>query len=303
MIVRQRPGAMALMFIVRGTILPVVLPQLLVLFVFALLVQGLHDWQWLHIPEFSTAPFTLLGVALSIFLGFRNNAAYARWWEGRQQWGHMVDEVRSLARSSESLLAPHEPERRRLLALCAGYCHSLRGRLRNDNVQPDMQRWLGAGTAEVALTHGNPPDYCLREAGRLLGQLYRAGSLDTVGLQILDRHLSTLAGIQAASERLAGTPLPFAYTVLTHRTAYLYCYLLPFGLSAGLGWLAPVFTVLLGYTFFGLDALSEQLEEPFGREANDLPLDALCRVHEISIAESLGDEPPPPLQAEKYILR
>lgn len=302
MIVRQRPGALALMYVVRGTILPVVLPHLAVLLLFALLVQLFHDMAWLQVPEFSPAPFTLLGVALSIFLGFRNNAAYERWWEGRKQWGHMVDEIRSLARTSESLLAGHADQRRWLLALCAGYFHALRGRLRNEDVREDLARWLGDDVAAAALSHGNVSDYCLREAGRHIGELYRQGALDTIGLQMLDRHLTALAAIQAASERLATTPLPFAYTVLTHRTAYLYCYLLPFGLVSGLGWLAPLFTVLLGYTFFGLDALSEQLEEPFGREANDLPLDALCRVNEISIAESLGDEPPPPLEASKFIL-
>lgn len=79
MIVRQRPGALALMYVVRGTILPVVLPHLVVLLLFALLVQLFHDMAWLQVPEFSPAPFTLLGVALSIFLGFRNNAAYERW--------------------------------------------------------------------------------------------------------------------------------------------------------------------------------------------------------------------------------
>ncbi|MAS24421.1 MAG: hypothetical protein CMI08_07150 [Oceanospirillaceae bacterium] len=301
MIVRDRPGALTLMFVVRGTILTAVYPQLLILLLFALLIQAVHEWQWLVIPEFSSSPFALLGVAMSIFLGFRNNAAYERWWEGRMQWGRIIDQVRSIARSSETLLADH-PARRQLLALVAGHFHALRGRLRKEDVHADLQRWLGDDLAEQAISHGNAADYCLREAGRLLGSLYRDGALDTVGVQMLDRQLAELAKVQAACERLASTRMPFAYTVLTHRVAYLYCYLLPFGLVGPLGWLAPVFTVLLGYTFFGLDALSEQLEEPFGREANDLPLEALCRVNEISIAESFGDAVPDELQPDHFIL-
>ena len=105
MIVRDRPGALTLMFVVRGTILTAVYPQLLILLLFALLIQAVHEWQWLVIPEFSSSPFALLGVAMSIFLGFRNNAAYERWWEGRMQWGRIIDQVRSIARSSETLLA------------------------------------------------------------------------------------------------------------------------------------------------------------------------------------------------------
>ena len=102
--------------------------------------------------------------------------------------------------------------------------------------------------------------------------------------------------MQAASERLASTPLPFAYTLLTHRTAYLYCYLLPFGLVGSMGWMTPVFTVIVAYTFFGLDALAQELETPFGDQPNHLPLDAMCRVNDISIAESLGEPLPEPLQ-------
>ncbi|MAD43471.1 MAG: hypothetical protein CMI02_17045 [Oceanospirillaceae bacterium] len=301
MIVRNRPGALALMFVVRGTILTAIYPQLLMLLLFALLIQAVHQWQWLNIPPFSSAPFALLGVAMSIFLGFRNNAAYDRWWEGRLQWGHMVDEVRSLSRSSETLLGDH-PQRRQLLALVAAYFHALRGRLRSEDASPQLRHWLGEERTAQVLTHSNPADFCLRDAGRLVGGLYRDGAIDTIGVQILDRHLSELAKIQSASERLAGTRMPFAYTVLTHRVAYLYCYLLPFGLVTNMGWLTPVLTVLLGYTFFGLDALSEQLEEPFGREANDLPLEALCRVHEISIAESLGEKPPAEILPENFIL-
>ena len=302
MIVRHRPGPLALMFIVRGTILTAVYPQLIILLLFSLLIQLAYVQNWLALPTLSSSPFALLGVAMSIFLSFRNSAAYGRWWEGRMQWGHMVDEVRSLARSSESLLHDDKASRRALLMLIAGYFHGLRGQLRRTDVSSELNHWLGSARAAQALKHGNVPDYCLREAGRLLGRLYREEKLDSIGLQMLDKHLSILAGIQAACERLSNTPLPFPYIVLTHRVAYIYCYILPFGLVSSMGWLTPVITILLGYTFFGLDALSEQLEEPFGNDANDLALDALCRTNEISICESLGDEPPAPVQPVKYTL-
>jgi len=301
MIVRNRPSALALLFIIRGTILTVIYPQLVVLVLFSLIIQAVHEWHWIVIPEFSTSPFALLGVAMSIFLGFRNNAAYERWWEGRLQWGSMVSMVRCLARTAETLMDDH-PARRQLLSLVAGFSHSLRGRLRKEDTSADVRCWLGKEMGSLVLLHRNPPDYCLREAARMLGQLHREGVIDSIGLQMLDHQLSELTTIQAACERLASTRMPFAYTVLTHRVAYLYCYLLPFGLIASMGWLTPVFTFLLAYTFFGLDALSEQLEEPFGRDANDLPLEALCRVNEISIAEALGDNPPPELQPVNYIL-
>ena len=96
------------------------------------------------------------------------------------------------------------------------------------------------------------------------------------------------------------TPLPFAYTLLLHRSAYLFCLLLPFGLAASAGWYTPLFTAFMTYSFFGLDALSEELEEPFGIAENDLALDGLCRVGEISVFEALDEVPPKPLAAHQH---
>ena len=109
-----------------------------------------------------------------------------------------------------------------------------------------------------------------------------------------------MSAVQAGCERIAGTPLPFAYTLLLQRTAYVVCLLLPFGLASTTGLATPLFTALIAYTFFGLDALSEELEDPFGTEANDLALDGLCHVCEISVFEALGESAPTPRPAERF---
>ena len=74
-----------------------------------------------------------------------------------------------------------------------------------------------------------------------------------------------------------------------HRTAYLYCFLLPFGLVDSIGFMTPFVVTIVAYTFFGLDALGDEIEEPFGLSENDLPLDALCRTIEVNLRESIGD--------------
>jgi len=93
MIVRPRPSAFGLLFILRGSIVPMIAPRVLVVLVFSAIVAGLHHAAPQHFRELTPAPFTLLGLALSIFLGFRNNACYERWWEGRRQWGQLVAET------------------------------------------------------------------------------------------------------------------------------------------------------------------------------------------------------------------
>ena len=105
-------------------------------------------------------------------------------------------------------------------------------------------------------------------------------------------------------ERIKHTPLPFAYTLLLHRTTYLFCILLPFAMAEPLGWLAPVFTAIVSYTFFGLDAIVDELEDPFGRDENDLSTDAMVRTIEREVLAALGaTQLPPVLEPVDYVLR
>lgn len=302
MIVRERPGALRLMLAWKGSVVPHILLHIVLTGLFAVVVTWVSRHHYLDgIVEYTLLPFTLMGIALSILLSVRNTATYDRWWEARKQWGLMVYEIRGLARASGIYLNP-EP-RRELLIRCLAHAHLLRGQLRDEDVRSDLPTSLSHSLVDQALSKRNPAEFMLQQAGNIIADARREGLTDSVAAAALDRHLHGMAGVQAASERIAQTPLPFAYTLLAHRTAYVYCYLLPFGLVGVAGWFAPVFTVIVAYTFFGLDRLSEQLEFPFGRHTNDLPLDAICRVHEISVAEALGEPAPEPLQPVEYELQ
>ena len=302
MIVRKRPGALGLMLAWKGSVIPQVFPHIILAGLFACSVTWVVRHHYLDgLVEYTLLPFTLLGVALSILLSVRNTATYDRWWEARKQWGTMVYEVRSLARVS-TIYLPQEARRALMLRVLA-HTHLLRGQLRGEDVRTDLPAELPATQVDAVLSKRNPADAMLLQAGLIIAEARQSGQLDSVAAAALDKHLHALAGIQAASERIAHTPLPFAYTLLAHRTAYIYCYLLPFGLVGAAGWFTPVFTAIVAYTFFGLDRLSEQLEFPFGRNSNDLPLDAICRIHEISVAEALGDPAPELLQPVEFQLQ
>lgn len=305
MIVRDRPSSLGLLFAWRGSILPRIALSLLMVFLFSAAVEGIHQAGLYDFSKYSVAPFTLLGVALSIFLGFRNNASYDRWWEGRKQFGQMVCDIRSLGRSSYVLLGDH-PQRRLMLQWVAGHYHALRGQLRKQGIPPEAIEALkdipGFDEAELRRQR-NVPDYCLRQVGEQMRLLLKSGELDNVGVRILDEHVSRLTNVQAACERLVSAPLPFAYSLLTHRTVHIYCYLLPFGLAGTMNWFTPIFGLVVAYTFFGLEALAQELEEPFGLQPNHLPLSAICRVNDISIAESLGDVAPEPMRPDGHILQ
>ncbi len=303
MIVRDRPNAIALLFTLRGSIVPEILPHILSVALFAIGLTIISRFQLWPISDLTVMPFTLLGIVLSILLGFRNNAAYDRWWEARKQWGQMVYEIRSLARASSALLGRHDPAQRALLMRVLAYAHALKAQLREEPERENLAYWVGAPALAEARKRANLADAFIAQSGELLGEQYRQGRLDSIGLKLLEERLTALSGIQAACERIASTPLPFAYTLLVHRTAYVYCYLLPFALIGGVGWGAPVLVAAVAYTFFGIDKLSEHLETPFGRAPNDLPLDALCRIHEISVADALGEQAPEPLPVKSFQLQ
>ena len=101
----------------------------------------------------------------------------------------------------------------------------------------------------------------------------------------IDRNLNQLSQVLGGCERIASTPIPFAYGLILHRTVYLYCTLLPFALVPDLHYMAPLVSVFVSYTFLSLEALAEELEDPFGTAANDLPLDAICTSIEINLKE------------------
>jgi len=114
--------------------------------------------------------------------------------------------------------------------------------------------------------------------------------------------LSSLALAQAGCERIVTTPLPFVFSLLVRRTSYLYCWLLPFALIDTTNWFAAVFAAVLAYVFFGLQAVTNELDLPFRNVQNGLALDALCRTIEISVAEALGRPAPERLSAPNHVL-
>ncbi|HET7776250.1 MAG TPA: bestrophin family protein [Azospira sp.] len=309
MIVRQRPALFQLFFIWRGSIVPHVLPEIVFVASFAALITWAAQHYGNLFPDYSAAPFALLGLAFSIFLGFRNNACYDRWWEARKQWGSLIVELRSLARETLVLEGDGDGDgagnalRRQVVRRGLAFAHALAARLRGRDALAEAAPFLPAGEAESLAGSRNLPDALLLRQGRDLAEALRAGHLSDILYQGLSQRLLALSGVQAACERIRHTPLPFAYTLLLHRTAHLFCLLLPFGLARSVGWATPLLTAVLAYTFFGLDALGDELEEPFGTLENDLPLDALVRVLEVDLGEALGEtELPPALEPQGYIL-
>ncbi|RBL83140.1 bestrophin [Streptomyces cavourensis] len=306
MIVRPRPSALALFFVLRGSIIPRIFSRILVITLLSCVVVWMYHRQWFSPTHLSAVPFSLFGLALSVFMGFRNNVCYDRWWEARKQWGDLIVQARSLARESAVLLAAStaNPLQERLVRRCIGFGYALAARLRDEDMVAAAQPWVQQDELETLAGCRNVPDALLMAINRDLAACLRRGDLSDILYQGLTQRVAQCAAIQAACERIKFTPSPFAYSLLLHRTAWLFCLLLPFGLVGTLEYLMPVAVTIIAYTFFGLDALGDELEDPFGLEENDLPLSALARVIETDLLEGLGVRPlPEPVKPVDYVLR
>ncbi len=300
MIIRPRSTAFGLWFILRGSIVPDIAPRLVAVLAISIAAIWLHHVAPGYFRDLDPAPFTLLGLALSIFLGFRNNICYERWWEGRKQWGELVAVSRSLLREAVTLL-PADTHRR-VAHRAVAFAHALRNQLR-EMPEDSARAWLTPAEWEALPPGRSRAAAILRAQAAELNEVRRLGALGDMLYREFADQLAAMSAVQAACERLRTTPPPFAYSLLLHRTAWLFCLLLPFGMVDNLGLATPFLTMILAYAFFGLDALGEQLEEPFSLSPNGLPLDALVRNIEIAAGEALGDATlPAPLRPEKFLL-
>jgi putative membrane protein len=299
MIIRSKPTLWDVLFTLKGSIAGRIAWKMVWI---TLLAVAVTAWAGIHPDLFSrlgATPFTLVGLSLSIFMSFRNSACYERWWEGRRFWGQLIVDVRSLSRETAAV-CPDAARQVILRGLC-GFAHALAARLRGEDERAAAAPWMSGD--EYLPATPNVPDAILNRIALEVSNLNKAGVISEWRYTVLEARLVSLSGVQAGCERIQSTPLPFAYTLLLHRTAYLFCILLPFGLAGLLGWATPFLSAVVSYTFFGLDALGEELEDPFGLDSNDLPLNALVRIVERDVLAALGAEIlPPVLQPVDYLL-
>lgn len=294
MIIRPRPGLFGLLFTLRGSIIPQIAPRVALVVAVSILVTIAHQWRPGVVPELPPQSVGLLGLGLSIFLGFRNSACYDRWWEARKQWGLLVTEARNLSRRLDAFAAavPRDRVTRHVIA----FAHALTARLRGTDAAAAARPWIGQDHAPALAARINAPDAILRWITDDLAACHRRGEISDVDFTGLENHVAALCAIQTACERIRATPTPFAYTLLLHRTAWLFCLLVPFTLVGAVGFAAPLVAAILAYAFFGLDALGDELEQPFALRPNTVPMDALTRLIEIELREALGEtDLPPPL--------
>src|ERR1700760_1184842 len=156
MIIRPKPNPFQMFTILRGSILPRIAPHIIGYALFATLIVAVAKHLGWSDGGYGLAPFTVLGTALSIYLGFRNNAAYERWWEARKLWGQLVFEIRNLARAVPAIVPAQSGQIRPLLMEALAFCHCLRGALRQIDVVADIRPFIGDDAVDIAKAANRP---------------------------------------------------------------------------------------------------------------------------------------------------
>lgn len=313
MIVRERPNGLRLFFIVKGSILPRIKWPLLVTMLLASIVTITHGTLFRLKITMTPIPFSLIGLALAIFIGFRNSASYDRYWEGRKLWGELIIMCRSLTRQILTFVTPeqeHLPNwppfeksdfRTIMVYRLIAFAHALRHHLRDSDPLEELQEYLVKNEAvKLKLAHSKPLFLLQRMAYDLRGCVENKQVRDYFAA-CMDANITALTTVLTGCERIKNTPIPFTYNLLLHRTAYLYCFLLPFGLVDSIGFMTPFVVGIVSFTFFGLDALGDEIEEPFGVMPNDLALSSMCRTIERDLCAALEEiSLPEPLLPVNY---
>jgi putative membrane protein len=281
---------------IKGSVVRQVFTRVLLCTLWAGLATYFHQAHFpLAVPD---KGHVLIGLVLGLLLVFRTNASYDRFWEGRRQWGSIINETRNLGRAASVLLADAPDLLRPVLVWTMALPHATMHALRNGRGLGPPAELLPPDAVTAWGKAGHGPLAAARRITAALAEARRRGVISDIVFVELDRNVQLLIDYVGACERIHRTPLPFAYVVHLRRALILYCYTLPLALLDTFGWGTPVVTLLLGYALFGIEEIGVEIEDPFGADDNDLPLERFCATIERDLRPLLpGPDAGPPAGA------
>ncbi|WP_353137550.1 bestrophin family ion channel [Pseudopedobacter sp.] len=223
---------------------------------------------------------SVLGFVISLLLVFRTNTAYDRWWEGRKQWGTLVNVSRNLSIKLAGYLQD-KSDKTYFSILIPVYARALRNHLRGKVHNEDIKDIVEAGKTHI------PNQIALKISERIYA-LHKQHQISSEQLIILTKDVDVFTDVCGACERIKNTPIPFSYNVFIKKFIFFYVMTLPIGWVFSFGYFVVLVVVFVLYVFASLELIAEEIEDPFGSDANDLPLDVMCDNIEKHVKEILN---------------
>lgn len=223
----------------------------------------------------TTALHSLLGIVLGLFLVFRTNSAYDRWWEGRKLWGMMVNSTRNYALKLHAYLENDDQENRKWFAqMIPNFVTATKEHLRKGVKLAELEP-AEPGFPESLTAYQHIPNRISAMMYRKVNDLYKAGTLTREQFWVLDKEMKDFIDIMGACERIKNTPIPYSYAMFIKKFIFIYIITLPFGFVSSFEYVTIPATLLLTFVLLSVELIAEEIEDPFGRDINDLPTDQL----------------------------
>jgi putative membrane protein len=275
---RRRWFQMALQ--IKGSVLPAVMGRTVFCGLFGVFVSILF---YFKLPVALPVLASLIpNIVLGLLLVFRTNTAYDRFWEGRKSWGTLVNSVRNLARQIWiAVVVQGEPDRTQkigTLKMLVAFCVATKQHLRLEPINDELAALLTDEQFRELQSMHHPPLEIAFWIGDYLQQQHDRGLLHIYQLTSMHKLLDQMVDMLGACERILKTPMPLAYAIHLKQLLLLYCLSLPFQIVGNLGWWTGAIVALISFTLFGIEEIGIEIENPFGRDPNDLPLDAICNT-------------------------
>jgi putative membrane protein len=271
----------------QGSVIPSILPRVIFCSAFGFLISIFYELGFsLSWPVLSEL---VPGIVLGLLLVFRTNTAYDRFWEGRKVWGSLVNTVRNLARQIWTAIAENKPEDRKAkvetLRLLVAFAVATKLHLRGERLNSELEPLMSADRYQILQTMNHPPLEIAFWIGDYLQRQHERSCLNTYQLTALLKLLDTMVDVLGICERILKTPIPLAYSIHLKQLLLIYCLSLPFPMVNELHWWTGVVVGLISFAVFGIEEIGIEIENPFGYDANDLPLDTICATMERNIED------------------
>jgi ion channel-forming bestrophin family protein len=291
----EKSNWLSIALTIKGSVIPAIIRRVLFCTIFGALISLLHVYNY-PVAQKSLAD-TVPAVVLGLLLVFRTNTAYDRFWEGRKAWGLMNNNIRNFARvmwlSIDERVTGDRERKIAALEMLPAFAIATKLHLRGQSLVPELANVFSATQLQQLHAVQNPALQIAFWLGDYLQNEHRRGNIGVYQMNELQQIINNMVDTLGTCERILRTPMPLAYAIHLKQLLLIYCLLLPFKMVGDLGWGTPVVVGLVSFTLFGIEAIGVEIENPFGNDPNDLPLDNICKNIQRTIEDTVNHGHPP----------
>ena len=260
-------------------------------------VYYLYEYEGIKALDISLGISTILGISISLLLGFRTSAAYDRWWEGRKIWGAIINDTRTLVRQLIGFVDGHDRNENivSITNYAIAWSYALKNTLRRTDLAEEVKPFISEEEWRELENNRNVPNAILKEIELQIRELKETGAVGTYEFVSLDQTIKALTDHMGKCERIKNTIFPIQYRLFTQAGVIIFCLMLPYGMLLSTGPFVMLVSTIVTLFFLFLEMIAHDLQDPFSNKSTDIPMSAICRTIEIELKQMIGNSHTPPV--------